>query len=59
MQAPIPGTRRSSARNRIRRRVAKLLNTRNLYSVHHQLQQEALQDSDAKELIRQHLIGAA
>ena len=49
MQAPIPGTRRSSARNRIRRRVAKLLNTRNLYSVHHQLQQEALQDSDAKD----------
>ena len=49
MQAPIPRTRRSSARNRIRRRVEKLLSTGDLYSVHHQLQQEALQDSDAKD----------
>mmetsp|Transcript_79892 Transcript_79892/g.126054 ORF Transcript_79892/g.126054 Transcript_79892/m.126054 type:complete len:262 (+) Transcript_79892:60-845(+) len=55
IQARVPRTRRSSARHRIRWRVARLLATADLYSVQAQLQQEAMQDYGARAMIRQHL----
>eukprot|EP00435_Cladocopium_sp_Y103_P000205 s5297_g1.t1 len=55
MRARIPRPRRSVAKKRIKRRVEQLLNTRDLYSVHDQLQQEALLDFDAKDSRRKFL----
>ena len=49
IQAPEPQTRRGHARLRIKRRLAYRLNTTDLYSVHHELQQEACKDAYAKD----------
>ena len=56
---PEPKQRRGHARHRIKRRVTQYLGADDLYEVHQDLQQEAKQDSYAKELIRKHLTATA
>eukprot|EP00435_Cladocopium_sp_Y103_P059127 s167_g21.t1 len=59
VRVPAAKTRRGHARNRIKKRVTQHFNAANLYEVHEFLQQEAMQDSYAKELIRRHLTAIA
>ena len=56
---PEPKQRRGHARHRIKKRVTQYLAAHDLYEVQRDLQQEAKQDSYAKELIRKHLTAIA
>eukprot|EP00435_Cladocopium_sp_Y103_P063043 s419_g24.t1 len=49
VQAPVPKTARGHPRNRIKRRLEYRLSTPDLYSVHHELQEEARKDAYAKD----------